>query len=311
MAVSEFHYKYNRLQQLRGFCFTVQLGSQVKAAKLLGLSPPALSMQISALEEALGTELFLKDNKRRKLTRDGDLLYDIAMPLVQNVDKLFESFLEQRDRRDCGSLDISANHVSIVYLLPRILRAFRDEMPDCALSVNNSGEDEGFKKLRNRETDCFIYPMTENCPADFDFVPLATFLPVMITPKGHPLSLQDNPDLKELEKHKVKVLHIDPQHITMPDLRRELEMQITLKSDINMEGGDWEMMKAFVAQGLGVAFISGLCLTEADKENLGFVNMNRYQRKMTYGAFVNKSRHIGGALEMFLKQAEKVTGGMS
>ncbi len=62
-TIQQFHYKNNRFQQLRGFCYTVQNGSMSKAAKKMKLSQGAVSLQIKALERDLGVSLFSRSGK--------------------------------------------------------------------------------------------------------------------------------------------------------------------------------------------------------------------------------------------------------
>ncbi|MFC1659213.1 LysR family transcriptional regulator [Pseudomonadota bacterium] len=58
--IKQFYYKKSRLQQYRGFCSLVQLGTTEKASAKMGLTPSAITMQIKSLEEDLNTKLFTR-----------------------------------------------------------------------------------------------------------------------------------------------------------------------------------------------------------------------------------------------------------
>ncbi len=64
--LSQFYYKNNRLQQIRGFCNTVTYGSLAKAAKILNLTQSSISLQIKTLERDLNTSLIKRNKKNTK-----------------------------------------------------------------------------------------------------------------------------------------------------------------------------------------------------------------------------------------------------
>ena len=90
-------YKHNRLQQLRGFCYAARARSISRAAEHMSLSQPSVSLQIQALESDMGTQLFERRGPKIRLTRDGEMLLEMAWPLVEGVDSLEESFASQRE----------------------------------------------------------------------------------------------------------------------------------------------------------------------------------------------------------------------
>jgi len=85
------YYKHNRLQQLRGFCYAAQTGSISKAAERMYLSQPSVSLQIQALERELSVVLFERRGPKIKLTPEGQVLYELALPLVEGLETLPEN----------------------------------------------------------------------------------------------------------------------------------------------------------------------------------------------------------------------------
>src|SRR3972149_5537398 len=86
VAIRATRYKQNRLQQLRGFCYAARKKSISKAAEKMLLSQPSVSLQIKALEQELGTQLFERRGPRIELTHDGHRLLELAGPLVDAID---------------------------------------------------------------------------------------------------------------------------------------------------------------------------------------------------------------------------------
>src|SRR5690606_24253311 len=128
-----FPYKADRVKPLRAFCQTVRLGSVSRAAEALFVSQPAITLQLQALERDLGTPLLERSGRRLLPTREGELLYEMALPLVEQLDGLENAFRERVRGLDAGELRIAANSSTILYLLPKIVAAFRQQHPEVHL----------------------------------------------------------------------------------------------------------------------------------------------------------------------------------
>src|SRR5450755_3161651 len=101
---ARFYYKGNRIKQLRAFCYAVKFGTIARAADGLFLSASSVSLQLSALENELGARLLERTRPRLALTREGQMLYDLARPLVEGVENLDQLFRTQRQGLD-GTAD--------------------------------------------------------------------------------------------------------------------------------------------------------------------------------------------------------------
>ena len=111
----------NRLRQLRAFCLAAQSGSISKATERLSLSQPSVSLQIQGLEKELGNLLFERRGPRIRLTPAGQVLLEMALPLVESMEQLPDQFLARLGQVDTGTLDIAAGESTILYLLPDII----------------------------------------------------------------------------------------------------------------------------------------------------------------------------------------------
>src|SRR3990172_6215514 len=136
MSTSKY-YKQNRLQQLRGFCHAAQTLSISKAAERLFLSQPSVSLQIQALEREFKTTLFERRGPKISLTPDGKTLYELASPLVAQIDTLDETFAARRGDVERGQLDIAAGESTTLYLLPRFVKQFAEAHPQVELKLHN------------------------------------------------------------------------------------------------------------------------------------------------------------------------------
>src|ERR1041384_8169408 len=132
-----FRYKQNRLQQLKGFCAVVETRSVSKAASRLNLTQPTVSLQVQSLERDLRAKLFERRGPKIELTFEGELLYDLARPLVEGLTALDDDFEARRNNVEQGKLAIAAGESTIQYVLPQTVQKFATAHPGISLALNN------------------------------------------------------------------------------------------------------------------------------------------------------------------------------
>lgn len=126
------------LVALRVFECAARYLSFTRAADALGVTPPAVSHQIKALEDWLGTPLFKRLNRTIKLTKAGELY---APMLTSAFDILVEATNKVVNMGGARMLRVAAlDSFSAVWLLPRLHR-FRELHPDLDVRFNSLGQD--------------------------------------------------------------------------------------------------------------------------------------------------------------------------
>ena len=145
-AMRVFRYKQNRLQQLKGFCAVVETRSVSRAADRLRLSQPTVSLQIQSLERDLRASLFERRGPKIEITFEGELLYELARPLVEGLTGLDENFESRRNNVEQGRLAIAAGESTIHYVLPRAVKQFSAEHPGIVLTLNNVTGQQGLQQ---------------------------------------------------------------------------------------------------------------------------------------------------------------------
>ena len=291
-----FAYKADRLKPLRAFCQVARLGSVSRAAEALYLSQPAVTLQLQALERDLGVRLLERSGRRLLPTREGDLLHALARPLVEGLDGLDVVFREQVRGLDAGELDIAAGTSTILYLLPGIVEAFRERHPDVRLRLHNVTGAGGLDLLRSDAVDFAVGSMLE-VPADLDYAPVYNFEPMLILPPGHPLA--DKPDLT-LQDLSPYGLILPPQRLTTYRLVDLVFQRNRVPYTVALEVGGWEVIKQYVAMGLGISIVTAICLTEADRTRLAARSLAQYFPSRSYGVVMRKSKHLSAQARAFV-----------
>lgn len=97
------------LQSLRIFAYTSSMGSLSEAAAALGLTQPALSLQIQNLEKHLGFELFERQGRRNVVTPRGEAFLRKILPLLESLDRTLtdikDESVEKRPKIFLGAVE--------------------------------------------------------------------------------------------------------------------------------------------------------------------------------------------------------------
>lgn len=121
-------------QHLQAFCRTAETLNMTRAGEILCLSQPAVSKQIQMLERDLGGELFIRQGRQLSLSPLGQLILPHARTVMQQVEELQQEAAQAIDPLQ-GRLVVVAGSVTVAYLLPEVLTAFRRQYPKAQLAV--------------------------------------------------------------------------------------------------------------------------------------------------------------------------------
>jgi DNA-binding transcriptional LysR family regulator len=116
------------IQQIRAFATVARLKSFTRAAALLSVAQPTLTVQIRHLEEALATRLFDRNSRSVELTRLGRDLLPSVERLLQDFDAMLSGVRDQVAQRR-GIVKIAALPSAAVGILPGAIRTFREHYP--------------------------------------------------------------------------------------------------------------------------------------------------------------------------------------
>lgn len=289
------HHRGDRLKQLRAFCHAARLGSISHAAELIRSSQPAVSLQVRTLEEELGILLFERRGPRISLTSVGESLYDLAMPLVEGMDRLPGTFAEKHHGVASDVLRIGAGQTSAAHLLPRFVEQFREQYPETRIEVRPGTGQERLTWLRAYELDVVVAAM-DTPPPDVAFHPILDSNPVLITSRDHPLAGRRSVPIKEVAAYPF-VGHASTQYV-----RRVAEMILRMHGiapDVAVEVDGWGVITNYVEAGVGISFVPDLCVTEHDR--LWKIPFKDYFPTRRYGAVTRRDRLITRSASRFLR----------
>ena len=145
--------KYNiSLDSYKIFCTVAKCGNITKAAEMLFVTQPTISMSIKSLEERLGCNLFIRSPKGVKLTSEGELFYSYLSKAISLID-IAEQKYEELLHLELGEVNISASDSIISGFLLPYLEKYNDLYSKISIKVINRTTDETLELLRNGNID--------------------------------------------------------------------------------------------------------------------------------------------------------------
>ena len=295
-TAERYYYKGNRQKQLRAFVSIVKLGTLTRAAEALFLSQPTVTLQLQALERELGVPLLERRRRRINLTDAGEALYELARPLIEGWDNLDRDFQARVKGLKAGRLTIAAGASTIQYLLPELVRRYREAYPAVHLQLANVTGRDGLALLRAEEADFAVGSMLE-VPNDIAWTPLRHYDPMLITPPDHPLAHKTEVTLEDLSRYG---LILPPQRLSTYRLVDLVFQQRQVPYQVAIEVGGWEVIKEYVASGLGISIVTGICITKADHARLAVRNMKRFFAQRSYGVVMRKGKFLSAEARAFI-----------
>jgi DNA-binding transcriptional LysR family regulator len=134
-------------------------------------------------------------------------------------------------------------------------------------------------------------------PHDLSYEPVHWFDPQLILPRDHPLASKDDIALEDLSPYG---LILPPQRLTTYRLVDLVFQQRKVPYHVAIEVGGWEVIKQYVAMGLGISIVTGICISDADHERLAVRNMRRYFPQRSYGVVVRKGKYLSVQARAFV-----------
>ncbi|WP_066304342.1 selenium metabolism-associated LysR family transcriptional regulator [Bacillus sp. FJAT-29814] len=253
------------LNKLDAFRLVVEKGSFSEAAAALNSSQPAVSLKIKSLEEDLGLTLLDRGTSGIQPTPAGTLVYQAAKEMTQRWRRLADDLHGFQDTLT-GSLKIGASTIPGTYLVPSLVREFRDHFPKVEVSIEIHDSEDTVKRLLDQQVDAAIVGV-KPASAKLSSLLLTYDSLVLITPNHHPLLEKEEPDFSQLHQYEFVVRE------SGSGTRRRMEefiagygQEITdLKMGLSI--GSTEGVIAAVEAGLGISFVSKLAALPAVKAN--------------------------------------------
>jgi DNA-binding transcriptional LysR family regulator len=239
------------LHHLRIFYAVAQRRSVTAAAADLFLSQPAVSLQLKALEKELGLPLFQRGSSKLRLTQAGEVLHRAAVSMLHAKDEAERAIGELRDGTR-GRLILGAGTTGGMYVLPRIVQAYKGLWPETEILFQVGTTDQVLEKLQQNVIDMGMV----GGPVDdrrFRVEAICADELVLILAPSHPLAALAKITLKDLSGMPFIVPETGSRTRQLVE-KKLREAGVTLTIAMQMPGT--EGVKRAVEGGLGLGMVS-------------------------------------------------------
>jgi DNA-binding transcriptional LysR family regulator len=241
-------------RQLTAFCEVVERKSFSQAAERLGVTQPAVSLQVRALEKRLGTQLLDRSGRRVEPTEAGHRLYRAAQRMLSLEGQLLEEVTGADDAELRGELALGASTGPGGTVLPVLLGDFQRQHPELRVALSVSDTNRVIEQVAARELELGVVGAAPR-HRGVVFEPFFRDEVILAVPPGH-ASAGKQIALDELRSEPLILMQegAGVRQVIEEELRAA---GVRLRDlDVRLELGLQESVKSAVAAGFGVTFIS-------------------------------------------------------
>ncbi len=241
-------------RQLTAFCAVVERRSFSQAAERLGVTQPAVSLQVRALEKRLGTQLLDRSGRRVEPTEAGWRLFRGAQRLLQIEAQLVDEIAAEGEGALEGELSIGASTGPAAIAVPVLLCEFQRSNPGVKVALQVHDTQTVVDLVADRELELGIVGAARRHRA-VRFEPFLQDEVILICPPGHAFAGR-TVSLDELRAETLIVMQegAGVRQVVEDELRRT---GVRLRDlDVRLELGLQESVRSAVQAGYGVTFIS-------------------------------------------------------
>jgi LysR family transcriptional regulator, low CO2-responsive transcriptional regulator len=294
-------------RQLRAFVTLAKTASFTVAAKELNLSQSAVSHSIKALETDVGCRLLDRMGKKVLLTQAGEQLLHHAEKIMQEM-SITRASLEELGKWGKGRLRIGTSATACQYILPAVLREFKESFPQYAISIEPGDALECVDALRNNRIDLALALEPEK-EEQFAFHPLFSDELVFLVSPLHPWATAKSISRSEIPKQSYVLYSKKSQTFRMVEkyFRHEGMVLNTV-----IELGSMEAIKELVKLGLGIGILAPwIAPREIEERSLIALPLGKKKLKRNWGVFHWHRHKLSLAEETFVGLCRSATENLS
>ncbi|MFL6020219.1 MAG: selenium metabolism-associated LysR family transcriptional regulator [Gaiellaceae bacterium] len=245
-------------RQLAAFCAVVERKSFSQAAERLGVTQPAVSLQIRSLEQRLGRQLLDRSGRRVEPTEAGLRLYASAQRLLQAEEQLLEELESDDEGTVSGALELGASTGPGGSVVPVLLCEFQEHHRDVRVRLTVSDTQSVVDQVADRQLELGIVGAGRR-HRGVTFEPFFRDEVALACPAGHPFAGK-TVSLEQLRNEPLIVMQegAGVRQVIEDELRKAGSRLRDL--DVRLELGLQESVRSAVLAGHGVTFISRLAI---------------------------------------------------
>jgi DNA-binding transcriptional LysR family regulator len=294
-------------RQLRAFVALAQTGSFTRTARQLHLSQSAISHSIKALEDEVRCRLLDRVGKTVTLTLAGEQLLGHAQRILAEMQEARER-LRDLGKWGHGRLRIGASPTSCQYLLPKVLREFKDSFPQCMIQIEPGDTPVALELLHERRIDLAL-ALEPRQPGQLEFRPLFKDELRFLVGPLHPWALAGRVDRSEITRQRF-ILYTRTSY--MADMIENYFAREDIVLPTSIELGNMEAIKELVKLGLGISVLAPwVAQRELTEGSLRALPLGPRKLERSWGILLRRGQPLSLAQQTFIGLCSAVAENMA
>lgn len=284
------------LRQVRAFVALADTQSFTRAAETLFLTQSAVSHSIRSLEQQLEVRLVERSGKKIALTQDGVVFLRRCRSVISELEQATQE-MEALKRWGQGRIRLGATHTLCQYLLPTVLREFRDCFPRCEIHIESGDTAVLMKKLEDAQLD-LVLGLGGRSPNWATFLPIFEDELVFVVSAQHPWAHKEEIPLEEIGAESFLIYAKKSETYRL--IRNHFEgLGVKLRTTLNL--GAMEAIKEMARIGIGVGIVSPwVAQKELARGQLVQVPIRKEPLKREWGVFYHESKKLSLVEDTFV-----------
>ncbi len=288
-----------KMHQLRYLAAIVDNGLNITAAaRALHTSQPGVSKQIRLLEDELGFEVFERQGRTlRRLTPAGEQVVARAQRILEEARNIRRLSEEARDEKK-GSLSIATTHTQARYVLPGIVKRFREQYPEVKLHLHQGTSEQISALAAEDRVDFAIATGSQELFPGLVLMPCYRWHRDLVVPRGHALAKIERPTLKDVSRHPVVTYVFSfSGRSSLPALFERAGLPL----DVALTARDADVIKTYVRLGLGVGIVACMAVSEEEDPDLAAIDGSHLFPEHVTWLGVRRGRLLRGYMYDFMR----------
>lgn len=288
-----------KLQQLRYLCEVAQQGLNLStAAEALHTSQPGISKQIKLLEDELGVEILVRNGKRvTAVTPPGKTILAIAQRILQETENL-KLAAQDYSNQDSGSLTIATTHTQARYALPEVIRRFTARYPRVKLSLIQGNPVQICEFTLHGQADICIATEAIATFEELAMLPCYNWNRCVVAPPRHPILKQQALTLETIAKY--PIITYDHAFAGRSQINHAFATR-GIKPNVVLTAIDSDVIKTYVALGLGIGILAKMAFDPARDKNLRALDASHLFESSTTRIGVLRNAYVRGYVYDFIE----------
>jgi LysR family cys regulon transcriptional activator len=255
-----------KLHQLRYLAAVAQTGLNITAAaEKLHTSQPGVSKQIKLLEDELGFQIFVRDGRNlARVTPAGQQVIERAIRILREVRNIKHLSEELKDESR-GTLSIATTHTQARYVLPEVIKQFRDKYPEVGLHLHQGTSEQIGEMAALDRIDFAIATGSQSLFDGYALLPCYRWHRHVVVPRDHPFAKLKKLTLKQLAAQPIVTYVFG---FTGPSSLQQIFAEQGLVPNVVLTARDADVIKTYVRLGLGVGIVASMAFDERGDEDL-------------------------------------------